>query len=146
MFRKKPTLEVLLAHPGGPFWARKDEGAWTIPKGLLDGQERLEAAKREFFEETGVRASGEFLDLGSVVQKSGKTVHAWAFEGNADPSKMKSNVIEIEWPSGSGKKIEIPEIDRCAWFLPDEAKRKINPAQRGFIDRLVARVSERQGM
>lgn len=136
MFRRKPKLEVLLAHPGGPYWKNKDAGAWTIPKGLLDGQVPLEAAKREFKEETGLEAEEPFVDLGTIVQKSGKTVHAWAFEGDADPATMHSNEIEIEWPQNSGKTIQIPEVDRCEWFEPSEAKQKVNPAQRPFIERL----------
>ncbi len=136
MFRRNPGLEVLLAHPGGPYWKTKDDGAWTIPKGLLDGQEPLMAAQREFEEETGFKPKGPFIDLGNIIQKSGKTVHAWAFEGDADPSQMHSNEIEIEWPTNSGKKIKIPEVDRCAWFSPQDAKKKINPAQRPLIDRL----------
>ena len=140
MFRRKPALQMLLAHPGGPYWVKKDEGAWTIPKGLLDGQDPIEAAKREFKEETGFEAKEPFIDLGNITQKSGKLVHAWAFEGDADPAQMQSNHIEIEWPTGSGKKMSIPEVDRCEWFSPDEAKKKVNPAQRPFIDRLVKQI------
>jgi len=136
MFRRKPDLQVLLAHPGGPYWKTKDEGAWTIPKGLLDGQEPLDAAQREFREETGMTPNGPFLDLGHITQRAGKTVHAWAFEGDADPSLMKSNEIEIDWPANSGKKLTIPEVDRCEWFSPEEGKKKINPAQKKFIERL----------
>jgi predicted NUDIX family NTP pyrophosphohydrolase len=143
MFRRKPELQVLLAHPGGPFWKNKDEGAWTIPKGLLDGQEPLEAAQREFQEETGVKPKGPFIDLGTITQRAGKVVHAWAFEGDADPAKMKSNEIEIEWPPNSGRTIKIPEVDRCEWFLPDEALKKINPAQKKLIERLQAVIEER---
>jgi len=137
MFRRNPELQVLLAHPGGPFWKNKDEGAWTIPKGLLDGQEPLEAAQREFQEETGFTAIGPFIDLGTITQKSGKVVHAWAFEGDADPALIKSNEIEIEYPPNTGRKLTIPEVDRCEWFSPEEAKKKINPAQRKLVDRLV---------
>lgn len=136
MFRRKSGLEVLLAHPGGPYWKNKDDGAWTIPKGLLDGQEPLNAAQREFEEETGFKPEGPFIDLGNIIQKSGKTVHAWAFEGDADALQVKSNEIEIDWPPNSGKKLKIPEVDRCEWFSPQEAKKKINPAQRPLIDRL----------
>ena len=137
MFRRNPELQVLLAHPGGPFWKNKDEGAWTIPKGLLDGQEPLEAAQREFQEETGFTAIGPFIDLGTITQKSGKVVHAWAFEGDADPALIKSNEIEIEYPPNTGRNLTIPEVDRCEWFSPEEAKKKINPAQRKLVDRLV---------
>ena len=137
MFRRKPELQVLLAHPGGPYWKNKDQGAWTIPKGLLDGQEPLEAAQREFNEETGVTPKGPFIDLGSITQKSGKLVHAWAFEHDADPTTMRSNTIHIEWPAGSGINLEIPEVDRCEWFSTSEAKQKMNPAQRAFVTRLM---------
>ena len=142
MFRRKPDLQVLLAHPGGPYWKTKDDGAWTIPKGLLDGQEPLHAAQREFEEETGSKPKGPFIDLGNVIQKSGKTVHAWAFEGDADPTQMQSNEIDIEWPPNSGRKIKIPEVDRCEWFSPQDAKKKMNPAQRPLIDRLKTQLSE----
>lgn len=137
MFRRTGNgFEVLLAHPGGPFWQNKDEGVWTIPKGLLDGEEPLIAAQREFREETGVEPQGPFLELGSIKQKSGKTVHAWAFEGDADPSTMRSNLIRVEWPHRSNKWISIPEVDRCEWFAPDQAQKKINPAQAELIARL----------
>ena len=137
MFRIVPAgFEVLLAHPGGPFWAKKDEGAWTIPKGLLDSQEPLEAAIREFVEETGFQPQGPFYPLGSVTQKAGKVVHGWAFEGECDPSKMKSNNVMTEWPKGSRQWISVPEVDRCEWFAPEIAKVKINPAQVDFVDRL----------
>ncbi|MEA2553562.1 MAG: hypothetical protein QOJ65_1738 [Fimbriimonadaceae bacterium] len=138
MYRRTPKgLEVLLAHPGGPFWENKDEGAWTIPKGLLDGEEPLVAAQREFFEETGVAPVGPFIDLGSITQKSGKQVHAWAWEGDADPATMHSNMITVEWPPRSGKRLSIPEVDRCEWFRPEQAKKKINPAQAALIDVLM---------
>jgi predicted NUDIX family NTP pyrophosphohydrolase len=144
LFRRRGgQVEVLLAHPGGPFWASKDAGAWTIPKGLAEADEELlSAARREFAEETGFRADGPFLSLGNVRQKSGKVVHAWACEGDADPAALVSNRIWIEWPAGSGKRIEIPEVDRCNWFAPAEARTKINPAQAAFIDRLEARLAE----
>ena len=130
-------VEVFLAHPGGPFWARRDEGAWTIPKGLVDaGEDLLDAARREFREETGIEAQPPFLPLGSVKQKAGKTVHAWAWEGDADADTIVSNVTRTEWPRGSGKWLTYPEIDRCAWFTIDDARAKINPAQAAFIDRL----------
>jgi Predicted NTP pyrophosphohydrolase len=139
MFRHAGSgIEVLLAHPGGPFWRDKDEGAWTIPKGLLDGQETLEAACREFEEETGLQPRGPFIELGFITQKAGKIVHAWAWEGDADPATMTSNVVKTEWPKGSQKWITVPEVDRCAWFAPEDAKRKINAAQAELIDRLVA--------
>jgi predicted NUDIX family NTP pyrophosphohydrolase len=137
--RSAHGVEVFLAHPGGPFWARKDEGAWTIPKGLPEpGEELLTAAKREFEEETGIHPPGECHALGSVRQKSGKLVHAWACEGDADASSIRSNVVPVEWPRGSGRWIEIPEVDRCAWFDLPAARVKINPAQAEFLDRLEA--------
>jgi predicted NUDIX family NTP pyrophosphohydrolase len=132
-------VEVFLAHPGGPFWAKRDAGAWTIPKGLVDeGEDALDAARREFEEETGIRPAGEFLPLGSVRQKAGKTVHAWAWEGDADPAGIVSNHMEIEWPPRSGRWRSYPEVDRCGWFAPDEARDKLIPAQAELVDRLLA--------
>jgi len=130
-------VEVFLAHPGGPFWAKRDEGAWTIPKGELDsGEEPLAAAQREFEEETGIKPHGPFIDLGNIQQKSGKIVHAWAWEGDVDPARIVSNRIRVEWPRGSGRWLDIPEVDRCAWFDGPTAREKINPAQIELIDRL----------
>jgi predicted NUDIX family NTP pyrophosphohydrolase len=135
-------LEVFLAHPGGPFWARRDEGAWTIPKGLVaEGEEPLAAARREFEEETGIRPSGPFHPLGSVQQKAGKVIHAWAWQGDADPAGVRSNLTRVESPRGSGRWLEFPEVDRCAWFPPRTAREKLNPAQAAFIDRLEAYLS-----
>ena len=135
--RTSGPLEIFLAHPGGPFWARRDDGAWTIPKGMVDeGEDLLDAARREFREETGIEAAGPFVPLGSIKQKAGKTVHAWAWEGDADPTTIVSNTTRTEWPRGSGKWITYPEVDRCAWFVVDVARVKINPAQASFIDRL----------
>jgi predicted NUDIX family NTP pyrophosphohydrolase len=132
--RLEGKLEFFLAHPGGPFWAKKDEGAWTIPKGQVNaGEDLLAAACREFEEETGIHAAGPFRDLGSIRQKSGKLVHAWAFEGDADPAAIVSNTTEIEWPPSSGQRLTVPEIDRCAWFDPATARAKINPAQVEFL-------------
>jgi len=128
---------VLLAHPGGPFWANKDAGAWTIPKGLVNpGEDQLAAARREFAEETGLHPDGPFLPLGSVRQKAGKVIHAWACEGDADPAAVTSNTMRVEWPPRSGEWVTIPEIDRCGWFEPAAARGKINPAQAELIDRL----------
>lgn len=128
-------LEVFLVHPGGPFWAAKDAGAWTLPKGeYVDGEEPLEAAKREFAEETGFAALGEFIDLGTVRQTSGKIVNAWAFEGDCEPEKLVSNFCEIEWPPRSGKKMEIPEVDRGAWFTLKDARGAILKSQQEFLD------------
>lgn len=133
------SLEVFLAHPGGPFWRDRDLGAWTIPKGVLeDGEDPLAAARREFGEETGVAAVGPFLSLGSVRQKAGKVVHAWAWEGDADPACVVSNSMRSEWPRNSGRWITFPEVDRCAWFDPATARLKMNAAQSAFVDRLEA--------
>lgn len=139
--RTGDELEVLVAHPGGPFWAHRDAGAWTIPKGLVDdGEEPLTAARREFEEETGLRPIGPFLDLGSVRQKAGKLIHAWAWEGDADPSRLTSNLMRTEWPRGSGRWISFPEVDRFAWCGSQIAREKLNPAQATFIDRLQAQL------
>ncbi len=130
-------MEVFLAHPGGPFWANKDQGAWTIPKGLVEeGEDLLTAAQREFFEETSVRLHGTFIDLGSVIQKSGKRVHAWACEADINPDAVVSNTCRVVWPPKSGDWIEVPEVDRCAWFDLPMARIKINPAQVTFLDRV----------
>jgi len=130
-------LEVFLAHPGGPFWSRRDAGAWTIPKGAVnDGESLMDAACREFTEETGVTPSGPYLSLGSIRQRSGKTVHAWAWVGDADADKIVSNTTSSEWPRGSGRRLTYPEIDRCAWFDPETARTKLNPAQSAFVERL----------
>jgi predicted NUDIX family NTP pyrophosphohydrolase len=139
MYRRRlHCLEVFLVHPGGPHFAKKDLGAWTIPKGeYLEGEKPLEAAKREFHEETGFDAAGIFIDLGWIKQKGGKIVSAWAFEGDCDPAKLISNLCEVEWPPRSGRTIEIPEIDRGAWFSIDEAKEHIKPTQIPLLDRLV---------
>jgi predicted NUDIX family NTP pyrophosphohydrolase len=133
-------IEVLLGHLGGPFFARKDAGAWGIPKGEVEeGEELLAAARREFAEETGhPPPSGPALELGFVKQKSGKVVHAWAVEGDFDPSTLQSNTFELEWPRGSGKLTRFPELDRAAWFDLDGARAKIISAQAAFLDRLAA--------
>jgi predicted NUDIX family NTP pyrophosphohydrolase len=134
-------LEVLLAHPGGPFWAKRDVGAWTIPKGLVEGDEDpLAAAQREFAEETGFHPKGPFISLGSVRQKAGKEVHAWASEGDLDAARTVSNTMSIEWPPRSGKRMRITEVDRCEWFDPTQARIKLNPAQAAFLDRLEAAI------
>ncbi len=135
--RRADRLEVLLVHPGGPFWAKKDLGAWTIPKGEVEeGEDELATARREFEEETSIRAQGPFRPLGRVRQKSGKVVHAWAFEGDADPSAVRSNTIRIQWPPRSGQWQTIPEVDRAEWFTLQEARRRINPAQVALLDAL----------
>lgn len=132
-------LEVLLAHPGGPFWVHRDAGAWTIPKGLADdGEDLLAAARREFAEETGTRLDGPFWPLGSVRQRAGKLVHAWAAEGDLDPARAVSNMTSSEWPRGSGRRVTYPEVDRCEWFTPEAARSRMNPAQAELVDRLEA--------
>jgi predicted NUDIX family NTP pyrophosphohydrolase len=133
------ALQVLLAHPGGPFWQGKDEGAWTIPKGEYeDAEQALAAARREFGEETGFSVSPPFIPLGEVVQKGGKRIAAWAFAGECDPAGLRCNGFELEWPPRSGRRQVYPEIDRVEWFALEAARRKINAAQRAFLDRLEA--------
>ena len=135
--RREGALEVLLVHPGGPFWSNKDLGAWTIPKGeVAEGEDEEATARREFQEETGLQPQGTLLPLGSVKQKGGKVVHAWAFEGDADAAAIQSNTYRVEWPPRSGQWRTFPEVDRAEWFPPDEARRRINPAQAGLIDTL----------
>jgi predicted NUDIX family NTP pyrophosphohydrolase len=138
MYRQRDgALEVFLVHPGGPFWAKKDSGAWTVPKGEYTEEERpLDAAIREFTEETGFDLDGEFAELGTITQTSGKIVSAWACAGDVDPEKLTSNSCEVEWPPRSGRKITIPEVDRGAWFSLDEAKSRIFAAQQPFLARL----------
>lgn len=124
----------MLVHPGGPFWAKKDAGSWSIPKGLADdGEDLLAAAKREFLEETGVTVEGEFLDLGAHKQPGGKTVVAWAHESDFDPASLTSNMFSLEWPPRSGRMAQFPEVDRAAWFSVDEALEKINKGQRPIL-------------
>jgi predicted NUDIX family NTP pyrophosphohydrolase len=139
--RRNHEVEVFLAHPGGPFWMNKDDGAWTLPKGEFEpDEEALAAARREFQEETGFAPDGEFLDLGTVTQGSGKIVSAWAIEGDFDPAKLISNFCEVEWPPRSRKMISIPEVDRGAWYSLEEARRKMFRAQLPFLDRLQERL------
>ena len=137
-----PEPEVLLVHPGGPFWARKDDGAWSIPKGeYAQDEDPRDAALREFEEELGTAAPGgadALLDLGEVRQRSGKVVHCWAAEADFDPATLHSNTFSLEWPPRSGAQREFPEVDRAEWFGLDEAKAKLNPAQAEFVDRLLA--------
>jgi len=138
-------LKIFLVHPGGPFWAKKDDGAWSIPKGEFDdGEDPLGAAKREFEEETGIKISGEFLELNPIKQKSGKIVYAWAVEGDVDVSKIKSNEFEIEWPPKSGKMKSFPEIDKAAWFNSNEARKKIIEAQSSLIRELETMIKNDQ--
>lgn len=130
-------LLVLLVHPGGPFWRNKDDGAWTIPKGeRADGEDAETAARREFTEELGATPPGELIPLGRIRQRGGKQVDGFALEGDLDVERVSGNSFEIEWPPRSGRRQSFPEVDRAAWFSPDEARRKINVGQRPFIDRL----------
>jgi predicted NUDIX family NTP pyrophosphohydrolase len=140
--RRKNQIEVLLVHPGGPFFARKDDGAWTIPKGEATSEEDLlTRAQIEFEEELGLRPRGEWIELGSIKQKGGKTVCAWAFEGDLPESfELKSNLFEMEWPPRSDKRKKFPEIDQARFFSEEAGRRKINPAQVPFLDRLRAAI------
>jgi predicted NUDIX family NTP pyrophosphohydrolase len=143
LFRRRPDgPEVLLVHPGGPYWARKDVGAWSIPKGEhADGEDALACARREFEEETGLAPpAGALVELGEVRQRSGKRVSAWALEGDLDPAVVRSNTFTVEWPPRSGRMQQFPEVDRAGWFAADEARRRLNPAQSAFVDRLLERL------
>lgn len=141
MFRRTgSTVAFLLVHPGGPYWANKDDGAWSIPKGICaEGEEELAAAKREFREETGSSVEGELVRLGEFRQPSGKTIVAWAVEGTFDPATLNSNTFPMEWPPGSGRQQEFVEVDRAGWFEPAIALRKISKGQRAIIERFLAR-------
>ena len=147
MYRRHDgELQVLLGHPGGPFWAKKDAGAWSIPKGEIDeGEDPLAAAKREFSEETGLRLEGELIALAPIRQKGGKVVLAWAIEGDCDAQAIESNVFSMEWPPKSGKMAEFPEIDRAEWFSLEEARRRINPGQLPLIEELEGMSADRHG-
>lgn len=138
MYRvRNQRIEAFLVHPGGPFWANKDKGAWTIPKGgISEDEEPLESAKREFQEETSFVPQGEFVELGTIRQLSGKLVQGWAFEGDCDPKQLSSNLCEMEWPPRSKKMIEVPEVDRGQWFSIDAARESILASQRPFLDSL----------
>jgi predicted NUDIX family NTP pyrophosphohydrolase len=144
MYRvREGQLEFLLAHPGGPFWKDRDLGAWTIPKGEIQPKEEpLAAARREFEEEVGIKAEGNFITLTPIVQKSGKRVHAWAFEGDCDPTQIKSNSFRMEWPPKSGRFQACPEVDRACFFRMPEARRKINSAQVALLEELALKHSE----
>ena len=134
----------MLVHPGGPFWAKKDLGAWSIPKGLADeGEDLLAAAKREFLEETGMVVDGEFLDLGAHKQQGGKTVVAWAHEGDFDPALLKSNTFTLEWPPRSGRMAQFPEVDRAAWFSIEEALQRIDKGQKPIVGALIEKIVPR---
>ena len=142
LFRRPEAPELLLIHPGGPFWARKDLGAWSIPKGEPDpGEEPRRCALRELGEELGPAApaleAAELIELGTIRQKGGKLVHAWGAEADFDPAALASNTFELEWPPRSGERRRFPEVDRAEWFDPDEARRRILPAQAPLIDRLL---------
>jgi len=136
MYRRRPDrVEVLLVHPGGPLWAQRD--VWGLPKGEYEpGEDPLQAARREFEEETGFATTGEFYDLGQITQRSGKVVHAWAFEGDCDPAALMSNPFTMEWPPHSGRATEFPEVDRAEWMPLDEARQRIVPAQIPLLDAL----------
>lgn len=141
LYRHRGELEVFLVHPGGPFWTKKDAGAWSIPKGEIGaGEEPLQAAQREFLEETGFPIGGEFRPLELLKQSGGKSVHAWAVEADCDPSELRSNLFSLEWPPKSGQTREFPEVDRAAWFTIPQAREKILKGQIGFIDQLVSLV------
>jgi predicted NUDIX family NTP pyrophosphohydrolase len=140
VFRRKPRLELLLAHSGGPYWRNKDDGAWSIPKGNVESGDLLSCARREFNEETGLVAEGPFIALTPLRQKSGKTVHAFALEADFDLARFSSNMFEMEWPPRSGKLQNFPEIDRIAYFALPSARRKILSGQLPFIEELVQRL------
>lgn len=142
LYRRRNGLEVFLVHPGGPFWAGKDRGAWSIPKGeYSQNEDPLAAAQREFHEETGFTARGPFVELGTIRQAGGKVVTAWAIEGDCDPAALVSNTCRIMWPPRSGKSMEIPEVDRGAWFAMPEARARILPGQSPFLDALQRQLS-----
>lgn len=145
MFRRlgDRRVELLLAHPGGPYWTRRDAGAWTVPKGEIEaGELPLAAACREFQEETGFTSSPPYRPLGEVRQKAGKIVEAWAFEGDADPAGLRSNTMLVEWPPRSGRQKAFPEVDQVGWFTPEEAKAKLLESQWPFVQRLLALLEE----
>jgi len=140
--RRNGEIEVFLVHPGGPFWEKKDEGAWTVPKGeYASDEDPLAAAIREFREETGFSPGTDFLKLGEIRQASGKLVTAWAFQGDCDPAKLVSNFCQIEWPPRSGRQIEVPEVDRGAWFSIPVARTRILKSQEPFLDSLLRKLT-----
>lgn len=139
MYRRRDSkIEVFLVHPGGPFWAKKDLGAWSIPKGeYLDQEEPLGVAKREFEEETSFTPEGPFIELNDLKQPGGKIITAWAFEGDCDPTKLRSNTFVMEWPPRSGRRMEVPEVDRGCWYSVEDARSRLLAGQRAFLDRLL---------
>ncbi len=142
MYRDRAGLEMLLVHPGGPLWETRDKGAWSIPKGeIMPGEGILDAARREFAEETGLTAEPPYIELGHITQSGGKVVHAWAFRGDCDPSSIRSNTFEMEWPRGSGHTGVFPEIDRGEFFRMGDAMLKINVAQGEILERLAAAIA-----
>lgn len=147
LFKKEDQqLKVMLVHPGGPFFAKKDAGHWSVPKGEFEqGEDPLEAARREFREETGYPLKGKEIPLQAVKQKGGKVVLAWAVPGDLDVSAIRSNTFEIEWPPRSGRRRSFPEIDQAAWFSIEEARVKINPAQQAFLDELIQLIETKKG-
>jgi predicted NUDIX family NTP pyrophosphohydrolase len=139
LYRRRGVLEVFLVHPGGPFWAKKDAGAWSLPKGeFVEGDDPLAAAKREFTEETGFPIDGEFRRLDPLKQRSGKVIHAWAIEADCDASQVRSNLFSLEWPPKSGQIQKFPEVDRAEWFSIPEARKRIIAGRVGFIDQLTS--------
>ena len=139
--RRERGLEVFLVHPGGPLWAKKDLGAWSIPKGEYSAEEDpLAAARREFAEETGMKVDGDFVELGTIRQAGGKLVTAWALEGDFDADRLVSNLVEMQWPPRSGRMVEFPEVDRGAWFTVSEARERILASQRELLERLEEKV------
>jgi len=141
LFRRSAHLELFLVHPGGPFWARKDDGAWSLPKGeYTDAEDPLEAARREFQEETGISVDGDFLPLGELRQPGGKLITAWALEKDVDPALVKSDSFSMEWPPKSGKTQQFPEVDRAAWFPVSQAGAKVLKGQLAFINRLAQKL------
>ncbi len=148
VYRKREAIiEVFLVHPGGPFWKGKDAGAWSIPKGeLVEGEDALAAAKREFAEETGQEVTGTFIELNPIKQKAGKIVSAWAVEADIDEKNIVSNTFKIEWPYKSGKWITVPEVDKGDWFLVKEARQKMMPAQALLLDDLLQKIENEKAI
>ncbi|HEY6376614.1 MAG TPA: NUDIX domain-containing protein [Edaphobacter sp.] len=144
--RRSQQIEVFLVHPGGPLWAKKNLGAWTIPKGEYDESEQpLAAAIREFHEETGITPSDNFIDLGTIRQSGGKLVSAWAFEGDCDPAQLTSNLCQLKWPPHSGRLIQFPEVDRGAWFSLSEAAERILKSQQPLLEILINKLKSTNG-